>query len=134
MLKIAVVGVVNNNGNILIGKKTAYKENDVLGEKWHIPGGKVEEGEHPNSAIEREILEEAGIKVKISKVLDVRLVKGTDKFTIVIWYECQPLDTNIKTSEELSNVKWVPKSQVFSAVDKEAVELFPELVVKYFQG
>ncbi len=134
MLKIAVVGVVNDNGKVLIGKKTAYKENDVLAEKWHIPGGKVEEGEHPNEAIEREILEETGIKVKPSKVLDIRVVRKPDQFILVIWYECRPLETNAKSSEELSHVKWVSKSEIFTAVDKEAIELFPPQVIDYFKN
>jgi len=135
MLDIAVVGVVNDNGKILIGKKRAYKENDVLSEKWHIPGGKVEANEHPNSALEREILEETGIKVVPSRVLDVCVVKKPEqKYTIVIWYECKPLETNIASSEELSHVKWVDKSQIFTSVDKEAIGLFPPLVIDYFKN
>ncbi len=133
MLDIAVVGVVNDNGKILIGRKT-HRENDVLSEKWHIPGGKVEANEHPNSALEREILEETGIKVVPSRVLDVRVVKKPEKYTVIIWYECRPIETSAKASEELSHVKWVPKSQVFTSVDKEAVDLFPPLVVEYFKN
>ena len=132
-LNLAVVGVVNHNNHILIGKKT-HRENDILSEKWHVPGGKVELGEHPNEAIVREIMEETNINVKVSKVLDVRLVKKADRFVVVIWYECQPLETTIASSEELVNVKWIPKKEVFSAVDKEAVDLFPELVSCYLRS
>lgn len=134
MLKIAVVGVVNNNESILVGKKRNYKENDALGGKWHIPGGKVEENEKPESAVERELLEETGIKVKASKILDIRIAKQQDTFTVIIWYECLPLETNATSSQELSSVKWVPRSQVLSTVDKEAIEMFPSLILEYFKG
>ena len=136
-LNLAVVGVVNNQGNILVGKKRNYQKDDPLSEKWHIPGGKVELGEHPEEAIEREIFEETGISVEVSRVLDVRSVKKLEnnpqKFILVIWYECTPINTNIQESKELSAVKWVPKNQVFDTVDQEAINLFPELVHNYLK-
>jgi 8-oxo-dGTP pyrophosphatase MutT (NUDIX family) len=54
----------DQHGNVLLVKPT-YKEG------WDIPGGYVEPGETPSEACEREIREELGIDVAISRLLAV---------------------------------------------------------------
>ena len=50
-----IVVVEQNNGNILIGKE---------GNKYVLPGGKIEKGESPRQAIKRELKEETGIEIE----------------------------------------------------------------------
>jgi len=38
---------------------------------WTLPGGKVEFGEHPDSTVVREVLEETGLKISQQGVLSV---------------------------------------------------------------
>jgi len=125
-LKFAVVGIINNGGKILVVQKKKYKDSDSLSYKWHIPGGGVEENENFYSAIEREIFEELGIKVKSQGIIDIHVVRISEK--------CAPLQTSITkiNNKELSDAKWVTKSEVASFVDKEAVDLWPPLVKEYF--
>ena len=137
-LKFAVVGIINNGGKILVVQKKKYKDSDSLSYKWHIPGGGVEENENFYSAIEREIFEELGIKVKSQGIIDIHVVRISEKdnrnFIVVIWHKCAPLQTSITkiNNKELSDAKWVTKSEVASFVDKEAVDLWPPLIKEYF--
>ncbi len=62
MTKIAVAAIVEHNGRIRIGKK-ADIEGHFLSGKWHIPGGKVEDGEDEERAVVREMQEETDISV-----------------------------------------------------------------------
>lgn len=57
-----VAGVIRRNGLILIGQRL---KNSRHGLKWEFPGGKVEHGEHPRGALERELREELAIEAKI---------------------------------------------------------------------
>jgi A/G-specific adenine glycosylase len=58
------VGVVRKDGRILI---TRRKEDGLLGGLWEFPGGKVEKGETADEACKREIAEEVGLTVEVTR-------------------------------------------------------------------
>ena len=53
------IAVVLHNDCVLIGVRPAGA---TLAGLWEFPGGKIEAGETPNEAAERECLEETGLK------------------------------------------------------------------------
>ena len=57
----AVKALIERNGKILVLKTET--ENDVY---WVLPGGKIEYGEEPLEALEREIREEISVQAEIS--------------------------------------------------------------------
>lgn len=58
-----MAAVIRRNGLILIGQRPKESRHAL---KWEFPGGKVERGEHPRKALERELREELAIDAKIS--------------------------------------------------------------------
>ena len=54
-------------GRILIAQRPAHKH---LGLLWEFPGGKVEPGETPAAALHRELTEELGCTVTITRTLE----------------------------------------------------------------
>ncbi len=57
-----VAGIlINNEGKVLLAQRSLGKK--VAPGKWHIPGGKVEEGEDIITGIEREFEEELALTV-----------------------------------------------------------------------
>ncbi len=59
--------IEDHSGRILIAQRPADKH---LGLKWEFPGGKVEPGEAPNLALLRELTEELGCTVVITRILE----------------------------------------------------------------
>jgi 8-oxo-dGTP diphosphatase len=64
--KIVVAGLIWREGRILICQR---KPDDSFPDKWEFPGGKVEPGEQAATALQRELLEELGIRAKIGPEL-----------------------------------------------------------------
>ena len=57
---VAAVALVDADGRVLIAKRPEDKQ---LGGLWEFPGGKVEAGERPETALIRELKEELSIDV-----------------------------------------------------------------------
>jgi len=56
-----VAGIIRKGNRVLIARRAAHKS---MPGKWEFPGGKIEAGESPEQALERELLEEFGIQTK----------------------------------------------------------------------
>jgi 8-oxo-dGTP diphosphatase len=61
-----VCAVIEREGCLLIAQRPAHKH---LPLKWEFPGGKVEPGEEPAAAIIREIREELGCAIVVTRAL-----------------------------------------------------------------
>ena len=60
---LVVAGVIINNNKVLISKRPEGKH---LSNLWEFPGGKIETGETPESALIRELREELNIDTSLS--------------------------------------------------------------------
>lgn len=109
-----VLGIIKQNGKVLIIQRA--KEEKGSGDvklSWAFPGGKVEEGETKEQAVERELLEETGYEVEVKDVISER---QHPQFPVYVYYiECklksdhpvqQPQD------EEIKEVKWAKISEL----------------------
>ena len=63
-IEVAVGVLFNSQGEVLIGQRIVQ---DNYYQKWEFPGGKLEEGESPQTALAREFSEEIGIEVSSSE-------------------------------------------------------------------
>jgi mutator protein MutT len=62
-----VAAVIERDGLILIGQRKSSGRHPL---KWEFPGGKVEPGEDPHTALARELREELGIEAEIGQQVD----------------------------------------------------------------
>jgi 8-oxo-dGTP diphosphatase len=58
-MTVVVAGVLQRDGRILICRRRADQPHPL---KWEFPGGKLEPGESPETALVRELREELGIE------------------------------------------------------------------------
>ena len=59
-----VAAIIKRNNTYLLARRATHK--DHAG-KWEFPGGKIDEGESPEKALERELFEEFGVVAKAGK-------------------------------------------------------------------
>ena len=108
------VVVVNDAGEMLMIRRT---DND----NWAVPGGAIDLGESVAQAAIRETLEESGIECAITGVVgiysDPRHVifytsngEARQEFSIVL--TARPLSGQPTPSNESSDVRWIPTSEI----------------------
>ena len=94
-----VKGIVRKKDQILV----LVKQNDTL----DLPGGRVEDGETVESALQREINEETGLKVEIlDQVEEWSFYKTPDQLIKGITLECTYLDGKVKLCGEHKRYFW----------------------------
>ena len=67
---LVVAGALVRDGRLLLARRP---DGDPLAGLWELPGGKVEPGETPEAALEREWSEELGVRIDGVGTLDVRV-------------------------------------------------------------
>lgn len=61
-MTLVVAAIVRFGRMVLLAQRPL---DDPLGPRWEFPGGKVEPGESPEASLQRELLEELGIRVEV---------------------------------------------------------------------
>lgn len=105
-----VLAVVENNGRFLILRR--IDENPIWHHKWELPGGKIEPGETPQQAMQRELWEETGLSINDFELLGVAThnwdLPDYTQQTFIIAYRTQSkTDEIILQSDENDDYQWV---------------------------
>lgn len=112
-----VLGIVERENKVLVIKR---ERGDFVG-LWGIPGGKVEECEHIDEAILREMFEEIGIKMKFQSVLGfvTEIMHDTNSTSLI--YVCHLLmDKDCEITNPEFQYKWISKEEI--AVCNDMIE------------
>lgn len=80
--------VLIEGGRVLL---TQRKPDAHLAGAWEFPGGKVEPGEDPKAALERELREELGIEARTLDILDVTFHRYDDRAVLLLFYQAERL-------------------------------------------
>ena len=77
---------------------------------WALPGGFVEEDEHPLDTLRREVAEEIGVEVTprafIGSWLDKYAAKGDPRSTLNLYWAARVVAGEPRVSDEVSEVLW----------------------------
>ena len=126
---VAVTGIVNYNGKILIGKKRSNSKKFLAGQ-WHIPGETIESNESDEVALKRGFKQEADLEIIVGNYLCFSITPSSK--TEVRWYECFSQTDKVNPGSDLEDVKWVCKQEVINYCGKRAINLWPKQIKNYF--
>ncbi|MCG0238381.1 MAG: NUDIX hydrolase [Firmicutes bacterium] len=97
----AAVNAVVFRGEEVVLQRRAIEPGRGL---WDLPGGYLEKFEGPQEGVIREVREETGLTVRVGRLLDARA--GTRSPVLVLYYEAEPVDGELKASPESLEVRW----------------------------
>lgn len=110
-LKVVAAIIENDQQEILCALRSPTMS---IPNRWEFPGGKVENGEDIYSALEREIFEELGCKIKTDTKVFHDHIHDDDTFTInLISIKCKIIE-GLPTAEEHSRLIWLKRKNLES--------------------
>ena len=112
----AVIKAVNKEGEpIIFATQRGYGE---FKDGWEFPGGKIEDGETPQDALKREIMEELDTEITVGELIDTVEYDYPAFHLSMDCFWCEVASGELKlleaeaakwlTKEELDSVQWLP--------------------------
>jgi 8-oxo-dGTP diphosphatase len=130
IILVAAAALIDVDGRVLLAERPSGKH---LAGMWEFPGGKVQDGETPETALIRELDEELGISVHASCLAPFTFASHAyPTFHLLMpLYVCR-IWSGIVTAREGQRLKWVRPEQLgdypMPPADKPLVAMLRDLL------
>ena len=105
----AVIKAVNKNGeDIIFATQRGYGE---FKDGWEFPGGKIEEGETPQEALKREIMDELDPEISVGELIDTIEYDYPTFHLSMDCFWCEVIKGNL-VLKEAEDAKWLKKNEL----------------------
>lgn len=107
--KVAVAVLVERGDQVLLVRRN----NDPQRGLWTLPAGFMDAGEDPVEAAQRECLEETGLQVRVTSLLDV--LSGQEHARgahLVIFYRAEPVSGQLKAADDVDRAAFFSRSNL----------------------
>lgn len=105
----AVIKSLNDKGQtIILSTQRGYGE---FKDSWEFPGEKIKNGETPQEALKREIMEELDTQIKVGTLIDTIEYDYSDFHLSMDCFWCEIVRGNLVLKEH-ENAKWLTKEQL----------------------
>lgn len=104
-LKVAVGALITCGQEVLLVRRAVDPERG----KWALPAGYMEYEEEPVPALQREVKEETGLVITVTRLLDVFPLTNPYARGVIIVYEARPLGEKpegMEAADDVSEVRW----------------------------
>jgi ADP-ribose pyrophosphatase YjhB (NUDIX family) len=107
--KVAAGILVEQDGKVLLVKRS----NEPFKGLWTLPAGFVDADEDPARAAERECLEETGLSVQVTGILDIRWRREHERGAdFVIFYSGQIMGGELVAGDDADEAAWFDKDHL----------------------
>jgi ADP-ribose pyrophosphatase YjhB (NUDIX family) len=107
--KVAAAVLIEQGGRVLLVRRAGEPFRGM----WTLPAGFINGGEDPAEAAARECLEETGLIVRVTRVLDIISGKehprGAD---FIIVYQAEIIDGELKPDDDADAVEWFERENL----------------------
>jgi 8-oxo-dGTP diphosphatase len=118
---LVVAGIIRRGDHILICQR---QRADAYGLQWEFPGGKVQEGEKLEAALQRELAEELAIQAEAGAEVFRLRHRYPDRYVEVVFFSVASYHGEAR-NQVFETFEWVPRAKLqtynFLEADRELV-------------
>lgn len=115
--------LVERDGKVLLGRRRFDPSADL----WDIPGGFVEESEHPLDALHRELREETGLEIEPTEFLGTWMQDYGQRNVLCLTWLARPSGGEERAGDDLVELRWFGPEEL-PAPAELAFETFVEIL------
>jgi 8-oxo-dGTP diphosphatase len=112
---LVVAALIWQQGRVLLSRR---RVDQAMPNMWEFPGGKVEAGESPEGALEREVREELGCDVDVGRIDDVVFHAYPTFDLYMLVYTCR-ITAGSPSAVAVAEIAWIKPG------DLPSLELLP---------
>lgn len=105
---LVTAAVIINENKVLITRRPDHKPQ---GGFWEFPGGKIDAGESPTTALQRELMEELGVSISVGKIIDALFYRYPWGSVLILAYRCNITEGSPRNIE-VAEHRWVPLKEL----------------------
>ncbi|HOA14969.1 MAG TPA: (deoxy)nucleoside triphosphate pyrophosphohydrolase [Bacillota bacterium] len=129
-MRIVTAAAIIDEGKLLVARRGKGQSMEGY---WELPGGKVEEGESPESCLAREIEEELGISIEVLDEVGRAPIRGNGEEMTLVAFIAR-IANGLPSLSVHSEVRWIgpddEKGLQFCAPDVSIVKEVMKLIGK----
>jgi len=108
----ATAVIEDAEGRVLLGRRGIEPDKGL----WDLPGGFVDEGEHPLDALQRELREEASLEIEPEEFLGVWMDRyGGDApavSTLNLYWTARITGGSMRAADDVAELRWFPPDEI----------------------